>query len=121
MSALRFERLHRAASGFARTGRMHLPHGIVETPVFMPVGTQATVKAMTPRDLDEIGAQIILGNTYHLMLRPGAPLIEQMGGLHRFMAWNGPILTDSGGFQVWSLGALRKIETHGVRFRSHID
>jgi len=100
---------------------MHLPHGTVETPVFMPVGTQATVKAMTPRALTETGAQIILGNTYHLMLRPGAELIEQMGGLHRFMAWNGPILTDSGGFQVWSLGDLRKIEPHGVRFRSHIN
>jgi len=121
MSALKFELLARAEGSFARRGRMHLPHGLIETPVFMPVGTQATVKAMTPRDLDEIGAQIILGNTYHLMLRPGAELIRQMGGLHRFMAWDGPILTDSGGFQVWSLGDLRKIEPHGVRFRSHID
>jgi len=121
MSTIQLEISHRDTAGFARRGRMHLPHGIVETPVFMPVGTQATVKAMTPRDLDEIGAQIILGNTYHLMLRPGAALIEQMGGLHRFMAWNGPILTDSGGFQVWSLGDLRKIESHGVRFRSHIN
>ncbi|GMQ99252.1 MAG: tRNA guanosine(34) transglycosylase Tgt [Zetaproteobacteria bacterium] len=121
MSALKFELLARAKGSFARCGRMHLPHGLVETPVFMPVGTQATVKAMTPRDLEEIGAQIILGNTYHLMLRPGAELIEQIGGLHRFMAWNGPILTDSGGFQVWSLGDLRKIEAHGVRFRSHIN
>jgi len=121
MSALKFKLLARAEDSFARRGRIHLPHGVVETPVFMPVGTQATVKAMTPRDLDEAGAQIILGNTYHLMLRPGATLIEQMGGLRRFMAWNGPILTDSGGFQVWSLGDLRKIETHGVRFRSHIN
>ncbi len=121
MSTMRFEISHRDTTGFARRGRMHLPHGTIETPVFMPVGTQATVKAMTPRDLDEVGAQIILGNTYHLMLRPGAGLIEQMGGLHRFMAWHSPILTDSGGFQVWSLGDLRKIEPHGVRFRSHID
>jgi len=122
MSALRFEILHRDVSGFARRGRMYLAHGCVETPVFMPVGTQATVKSMTPADLTEdIGADIILGNTYHLMLRPGADLIERMGGLHRFMAWNRPILTDSGGFQVWSLGELRRIEEHGVRFRSHID
>jgi len=120
-TTMRFEISHRDTTGFARRGRMHLPHGTIETPVFMPVGTQATVKAMTPRDLDEVGAQIILGNTYHLMLRPGAGLIEQMGGLHRFMAWHSPILTDSGGFQVWSLGDLRKIEPHGVRFRSHID
>jgi len=121
MSALQFTLSHRDTSGFARRGRMRLPHGVVETPVFMPVGTQATVKAMTPRDLKEVGAQIILGNTYHLMLRPGTELIGRMGGLHRFMAWNGPILTDSGGFQVWSLGDLRKIEPHGVRFRSHIN
>jgi len=121
MSALQFEISHRDSIGFARRGHLKVPHGMVETPVFMPVGTQATVKAMTPRDLDEIGAQVILGNTYHLMLRPGAPLIEQLGGLHRFMAWDGPILTDSGGFQVWSLGDLRSIEAHGVRFRSHID
>lgn len=121
MNALRFDVMHRDESGFARCGRLHLPHGIVETPVFMPVGTQATVKAMTPRELDEVGARIILANTYHLMLRPGAELIERMGGLHRFMAWDGPILTDSGGFQVWSLGGLRKIEAHGVRFRSHIN
>ena len=122
MSALSFEILAKDAGGFARRGRMCLPHGTVETPVFMPVGTQATVKSLTPADLtDDIGAEIILGNTYHLMLRPGAALIEKMGGLHRFMAWERPILTDSGGFQVWSLGELRKIEAHGVRFRSHID
>jgi len=118
---MNFKCLHIDTGGFARRGRMQLPHGVVETPVFMPVGTQATVKAMTPEDLGNIGAQIILGNTYHLMLRPGAGLIERLGGLHNFMAWNGPILTDSGGFQVWSLGELRKIEAHGVRFRSHID
>ncbi len=121
MSALQFTISHQDVSGLARRGCMRLPHGSVETPVFMPVGTQATVKAMTPRDLDEVGAQIILSNTYHLMLRPGADLIGRMGGLHRFMAWDGPILTDSGGFQVWSLGDLRKIEAHGVRFRSHIN
>ncbi|HKJ84332.1 MAG TPA: tRNA guanosine(34) transglycosylase Tgt, partial [Mariprofundaceae bacterium] len=121
MSALSFELLHRDPAGFARRGRMTLPHGVVETPVFMPVGTQATVKAMTPRDLDEIGAEIILGNTYHLMLRPGGDTIERLGGLHHFMGWDRPILTDSGGFQVWSLGQLRKIEAHGVAFRSHID
>ena len=122
MSALKFEILASATGSFARRGRVTLPHGIVETPVFMPVGTQATVKSMTPQDLtDDIDASIILGNTYHLMLRPGADLVEKMGGLHRFMAWDRPILTDSGGFQVWSLGALRKIEAHGVRFRSHID
>lgn len=100
---------------------MHLPHGAVETPVFMPVGTQATVKALTPHDLEEAGAAMILANTYHLMLRPGADLIDQLGGLHRFMAWDGPMLTDSGGFQVWSLGDRRRIEEHGVRFCSHID
>jgi len=122
MTALSFEILATDATGFARRGRMTLPHGVVETPVFMPVGTQATVKSMTPADLtDDIKASIILGNTYHLMLRPGADLIEKMGGLHRFMSWDRPILTDSGGFQVWSLGDLRKIEEHGVRFRSHID
>lgn len=122
MSALCFEILAKDDSGFARRGRMQLPHGTVETPVFMPVGTQATVKSLTPADLtDDIKASIILGNTYHLMLRPGADLIERMGGLHQFMAWERPILTDSGGFQVWSLGDLRKIEEHGVRFRSHID
>ncbi|RMG91014.1 MAG: tRNA guanosine(34) transglycosylase Tgt [Zetaproteobacteria bacterium] len=122
MNAFPFEVLARDEHGHARRGRLHLQHGIVETPVFMPVGTQATVKSMTPQDLvEEIGAQIILGNTYHLMLRPGAELIEQLGGLHRFMAWDRPILTDSGGFQVWSLGDLRRIEADGVRFRSHID
>jgi len=122
MSALGFEILARDPEGFARRGRLTLAHGTVETPVFMPVGTQATVKSLTPADLtDDIQAEIILGNTYHLMLRPGADIVEKMGGLHRFMGWERPILTDSGGFQVWSLGALRKIEPHGVRFRSHID
>ncbi len=121
MSALSFEILARDPTSHARRGRLRLPHGEVETPVFMPVGTQATVKAMTPHELEDIGAQIILGNTYHLMLRPGAGLIARLGGLHRFMGWRRPILTDSGGFQVWSLGDLRKIEEHGVRFRSHVD
>ena len=121
MSALSFEILARDPTSHARRGRLRLPHGEVETPVFMPVGTQATVKAMTPHELEDIGAQIILGNTYHLMLRPGAGLIARLGGLHRFMGWRRPILTDSGGFQVWSLGDLRKIEAHGVRFRSHVD
>jgi len=122
MSSLSFEIVANDKNGYARAGRMQLPHGLVETPVFMPVGTQATVKSLTPADLiDDIQASIILGNTYHLMLRPGADLVEKMGGLHKFMAWNRPILTDSGGFQVWSLGELRKIEEHGVRFRSHID
>jgi len=122
MSSLHFEILAQDADGHARRGRMQLAHGTVETPVFMPVGTQATVKSLTPADLtDDIEASIILGNTYHLMLRPGADIIENLGGLHKFMAWDRPILTDSGGFQVWSLGALRKIEPDGVRFRSHID
>jgi queuine tRNA-ribosyltransferase len=105
----------------ARRGRLHTPHGTVETPVFMPVGTQATVKGLTPAMLEEAGARLILGNTYHLTLRPGDELIAEMGGLHRFMAWNGPILTDSGGYQVYSLAQTRKIDDHAAIFRSHID
>jgi queuine tRNA-ribosyltransferase len=105
----------------ARLGRLTLPHGVVETPQFMPVGTNATVKALDPGDLREIGASIILSNTYHLYLRPGHKRIEALGGLHRFMAWDGPILTDSGGFQVVSLGDLRKIDESGVTFQSHLD
>lgn len=105
----------------ARRGRLETPHGVVETPIFMPVGTQATVKGMTPQQLHEIGSQIILGNTYHLNLRPGSELVRQMGGLHNFMGWNGPILTDSGGFQVFSLSKLRKITDEGVKFKSHLD
>ncbi len=104
-----------------RLGRLHLSHGVVETPVFMPVGTIATVKAMRPEDLEAIGASIILGNTYHLAMRPGEETIAELGGLHRFMHWERPILTDSGGFQVYSLAALRKITPEGVRFQSHID
>lgn len=107
--------------GKARAGKIQTPHGIIETPVFMPVGTQATVKAMTKEELDDIGTQIILGNTYHLFLRPGDDLINRLGGLHQFMSWKKPILTDSGGFQVFSLGALRKIKEEGVYFSSHID
>jgi queuine tRNA-ribosyltransferase len=105
----------------ARAGELATPHGIIETPVFMPVGTQATVKAMTPRELKEIGARILLGNTYHLYLRPGAELVAEAGGLHRFMGWDRPILTDSGGFQVFSLASLGKISDEGVKCRSHID
>ncbi len=105
----------------ARLGRVHTPHGSIDTPVFMPVGTQATVKAMTPEELKEIEAQIILSNTYHLYLRPGHKLIEKAGGLHKFMNWDRAILTDSGGFQVFSLGDLRKIKEEGVEFRSHLD
>ena len=100
---------------------MTTPHGVVETPVFMPVGTQATVKAMKPEDVRKTGAQIILGNTYHLFLRPGSDVVREAGGLHRFMNWDGPILTDSGGFQVFSLGKMRKITEEGVRFSSYID
>ncbi len=110
-----------ARDGAARRGRLTLPHGSVETPVFMPVGTYGTVKGMTPAQLTEVGAQIVLGNTFHLMLRPGAERIARLGGLHRFMGWPRPILTDSGGFQVWSLGELRKIAEQGVTFRSPID
>lgn len=105
----------------ARRGRLHTRHGSVETPIFMPVGTQGTVKAVTPAQLAEIGAQIILGNTYHLSLRPGSPLIAQLGGLHAFMGWDKPILTDSGGFQVFSLAKLREVRDDGVAFQSHID
>src|ERR1043166_5531689 len=110
-----------ATDGPARCGRLTTPHGPVETPVFMPVGTQATVKGLTPQQLEETGARIILGNTYHLALRPGDALIAEMGGLHRFMSWNGPILTDSGGFQLYSLAASRQITDQGAVFRSHID
>jgi queuine tRNA-ribosyltransferase len=105
----------------ARLGRLVTAHGVVETPCFMPVGTQGTVKAMLPRDLKELGCQILLSNTYHLYLRPGHGLIRQLGGLHRFMGWQGPILTDSGGYQVFSLGAMRKISEDGARFQSHLD
>ena len=116
---MKFELL--ATDGAARRGRLHFERGVVETPIFMPVGTYGTVKGMTPRDLHEIEAQIILGNTFHLMLRPGADAMAELGGLHRFMGWDRPILTDSGGFQVWSLGELRKVREEGVEFASPID
>jgi queuine tRNA-ribosyltransferase len=119
MSAFRFE-LH-ATDGRARAGVFHTPHGSFETPVFAPVGTQATVKAVTPRDLRDLGATLVLSNTYHLMLRPGDELIARLGGLHAFMGWERPMLTDSGGFQVFSLGGLRRVDDDGVTFRSHID
>ena len=119
--ALQFTVIKKDSSRAARLGRLVTAHGEVETPAFMAVGTQATVKAMTPRDLEEAGCRIILGNTYHLYLRPGVEVIRRLGGLHRFMGWNGPILTDSGGYQVFSLGALRKITEDGVEFQSHLD
>ena len=107
--------------GNARAGVIETPHGKIETPVFMPVGTQATVKAMTKEELEEINSQIILGNTYHLYLNPGDDLVDDFGGLHKFIRWDRPILTDSGGFQVFSLGSLRRIKEEGVHFRSHLD
>ena len=110
-----------AEDGDARFGRLHTAHGVVETPVFMPVGTQATVKTLEPRDLEALGASIILSNTYHLLVRPGPEIIGACGGLHRFMGWHGPILTDSGGFQVFSLAKLRKMTEEGVAFNSHVD
>ncbi len=116
---MRFELLHRR--GLARRGRLVFERGVVETPAFMPVGTYGTVKAMTPEELRESGAQIILGNTFHLMLRPGTEIIRLHGDLHDFMHWSGPILTDSGGFQVFSLGEMRKIREEGVTFRSPVD
>ena len=111
----------KATSGAARTGAIRTAHGLIRTPAFMPVGTAGTVKAMLPQSVRETGADILLGNTYHLMLRPGAERVARLGGLHRFMGWDGPILTDSGGYQVMSLSKLRSITEDGVRFRSHID
>jgi queuine tRNA-ribosyltransferase len=116
-----FEYRIEATDGAARAGTLALPHGEVRTPVFMPVGTQATVKTLTPEEVRGLGAQIILGNTYHLYLRPGHELVREMGGLHRFQGWDGPILTDSGGFQVFSLSDINVIEEEGVTFQSHID
>ena len=116
-----FELLHVCKQTGARRGRLHTPHGVIETPIFMPVGTQASVKTMSPDELKECGAQIILSNTYHLHLRPGENLIKKAGGLHAFMNWDRPILTDSGGFQVFSLADLRKLTEAGVEFRSHLD
>ncbi len=116
---LKFELLK--TEGHARRGQMTLNHGVVQTPIFMPVGTYGTVKGVMPRSLEEMGAQIILGNTFHLWLRPGMDIIRQFGGLHRFESWNKPILTDSGGFQVWSLGEMRKISEEGVKFASPVN
>jgi len=120
-NAIAFEIKHKDKGTKARTGCMTTPHGVVHTPVFMPVGTQATVKAMKPESVDDTGAQIILANTYHLMLRPGSDIVREAGGLHEFMNWDKPILTDCGGFQVFSLGHLRKITEEGAMFSSHID
>lgn len=120
-NAVTYELIKKDKKTGARRGRLHTPHGTVETPVFMPVGTAATVKAMRPEEVKEMGAEIILSNTYHLFLRPGHDIVREAGGLHKFMNWNKAILTDSGGFQVFSLGAMRKITEEGVTFRSHID
>ncbi|MBR3052641.1 MAG: tRNA guanosine(34) transglycosylase Tgt, partial [Firmicutes bacterium] len=119
--AVTYELIKKDAKTGARLGILHTPHGDIETPVFMPVGTQGTVKALTPEMVRETGSKILLGNTYHLFLRPGHDIVREAGGLHRFMNWDGAILTDSGGFQVFSLGKLRKISEEGVTFRSHID
>lgn len=116
-----FELLKKDPHSRARVGVFHTPHGSIPTPVFAPVGTQATVKAVSPRELQELGASLILANTYHLYLRPGPDTIADLGGLHRFMGWDGPIMTDSGGFQVFSLARLRAVDRIGVRFRSHLD
>ena len=119
--AITYELLHEDKNSGARRGIVHTPHGDIQTPVFMPVGTQATVKSMTPEELKELGAQIILSNTYHLYLRPGENIVKEAGGLHKFMNWDRPILTDCGGFQVFSLSDLRTISEDGVEFRSHLD
>ena len=119
--AVRYELLKTCAQTGARLGRLHTPHGVIDTPAFMPVGTQATVKGISPEELDSLGAQIILSNTYHLYLRPGHELVREAGGLHRFMNWDRAILTDSGGFQVFSLAENRKITEEGVQFRSHLN
>jgi len=121
LSAIRFELIKTCRQTGARLGRVHTPHGSFETPAFMPVGTQATVKTLSPEELKEMGAEIILSNTYHLFVRPGHELIREAGGLHRFMNWDRPILTDSGGFQVFSLSDRRKIDEEGVEFRSHLN
>jgi len=121
MSAVRYELIKKCGQTGARLGRVHTPHGSFDTPAFMPVGTQATVKGMSPEELKGINAQIILSNTYHLYMRPGEDIVKEAGGLHSFMNWNRPILTDSGGFQVFSLSDLRDIKEEGVTFKSHID
>src|SRR5256884_8281136 len=116
-----FEFVIDATSGAARVSSLNLPHGVVETPVFMPVGTQGTVRALSPNDLRTAGATLVLANTYHLHVRPGEDVVAQLGGLHRFMAWDRPLLTDSGGFQVFSLGGFRRVSDDGVEFQSHVD
>jgi queuine tRNA-ribosyltransferase len=121
MSAIRYELIKTCKQTGARLGRIHTPHGIIDTPTFMPVGTQATVKTMSPEELKQMDAHIILSNTYHLFLRPGHELVREAGGLHKFMNWDRPILTDSGGFQVFSLSDMRKITEEGVTFRSHLN
>jgi len=121
MSAIRYELIKKDKKTGARLGKLHTPHGVIETPIFMPVGTQATVKTMSPEELKEMNAQIILSNTYHLFLRPGHDIVKDAGGLHKFMNWDRPILTDSGGFQVFSLSDLRKITEEGVHFRNHLS
>lgn len=121
MTAIRYELIKTCKQSGARLGRVHTPHGVIDTPVFMPVGTLATVKTMSPEEIKEMGAKIILSNTYHLWLRPGEGIVEEAGGLHKFMNWDGAILTDSGGFQVFSLSDMRKIEEEGVHFRSHLN
>lgn len=119
--AVKYELIKKCSKTGARLGKIHTPHGVIDTPVFMPVGTQATVKSMAPNELKDIGAKIILSNTYHLYIRPGHELVKQAGGLHSFMDWDRAILTDSGGFQVFSLAGLRKITDDGVMFKSHLD
>src|SRR5437016_7737978 len=116
-----FEFVIDATSGAARAGTLTLPHGTVETPVFMPVGTQGTVRALSPNDLRSVGATLVLANTYHLHVRPGEQVVEKLGALHRFMAWDRPLLTDSGGFQVFSLEGFRRVDEGGVDFPSHVD
>ncbi len=116
-----FELLAQDRQSKARRGQLTTAHGLVETPAFMPVGTQGSVKGVSPRELQELNAQIVLGNTYHLFVRPGIDVIRHFGGLHKFMNWNGPILTDSGGYQIFSLAKLRKITEEGVHFQNHVD
>ena len=119
--SFKYETIKICKQSGARLGRLHTPHGVINTPVFMPVGTQATVKSLSPQELKDVGAEIILSNTYHLYMRPGHELVDRMGKLHNFMSWDRPILTDSGGFQVFSLAKLRKIKEEGVEFASHLD
>src|SRR5438094_8540235 len=118
---MKFEILTKDPKTRARRGRLHTAHGVIETPIFMPVGTQATVKSLMPDQLRDLNVEILLCNSYHLFLRPGHETVRRLGGLHRFMGWDGPILTDSGGYQVFSLSSLRDINEDGVRFQSHLD